>query len=102
MDPHAFDRRVRGIGTSASRLGGGRMDRRTVVQRGGAAALALTLAARLGRRAWAQAAPDFSGLGYPELAITVTDTGFAGVPATTAAGRYLLRATNARSAASEN
>jgi hypothetical protein len=78
------------------------MDRRTVLTRGGAAALALTLAVRQGRLAWAQETTDFSGLGYPELAITVTDTGFEGVPATTAAGRYLLTVTNARSAASEN
>ena len=73
------------------------VDRRTVVQRGGgAAALALAMAATHGRLAWAQAATDFSGLGYPELAITVTDTGFEGVPASTAAGRYLLTAKNAR------
>jgi hypothetical protein len=78
------------------------MDRRTVLTRGGATTLALALAARQGRLAWAQQTTDFSGLGYPELVITVTDTGFEGVPATTAAGRYLLTVTNARSAASEN
>jgi hypothetical protein len=71
------------------------------LQRGGAAVLALTLAARAGRLAGAQAATDFSGLGYPELAITVTDTGFTGVPATTPAGRYLLTVTSAGSTAAE-
>ncbi|MFN8593869.1 MAG: hypothetical protein U0031_20605 [Thermomicrobiales bacterium] len=78
------------------------MDRRTVLTRGGTVVLALVVAARTGRLAWAQAATDFSGLGYPELAITVTDTGFDGVPTTTAAGRYLLTVTNARSASAEN
>jgi hypothetical protein len=35
-----------------------------------------------------------SSLGYPELKVTITDTGFTGVPASTAAGRYLITATD--------
>ena len=42
----------------------------------------------------AQGAADFASLGYPELAITVTTTGFEGVPESTAAGRYLLKLTS--------
>ena len=34
----------------------------------------------------AQGATDFSGLGYPELSITITDNGYEGVPETTVAG----------------
>jgi len=83
--------------------GGHIVDRRTVLKRGGGtAALALALAATRGRLAWAQATTDFSGLGYPELAVTITDTGFEGVPATTAAGRYLLTATNKMTQQTEN
>ena len=42
----------------------------------------------------AQSAADFASMGYPELAITVTATGFEGVPESTAAGRYLLKLTS--------
>jgi hypothetical protein len=81
--------------SSADGPGGRGMDRRTVLRRGGgAAALAVALAATRGRLARAQAPTDFSGLGYPELAVTITDNSFEGVPASTAAGRYLLTATN--------
>lgn len=41
----------------------------------------------------AQDTSDFASLGYPELSVTVTDTAFEGVPAETAAGRYLLKVT---------
>jgi hypothetical protein len=79
------------------------VDRRTLLKQGsGAAALAMVMAVTHRRLAGAQAATDLSGLGYPELAITVTDTGFEGVPASTAAGRYLLTAKNTRSAEVEN
>lgn len=88
---------------NADGRGGYVVDRRTVLQRGGgAAALAMAMAVTHRRLAWAQAATDFSGLGYPELSITVTDTGFDGVPAATAAGRYLLTVKNARTAETEN
>jgi len=50
----------------------------------------------------AQDTSDFSSLGYPELAITITDTGFEGAPATTVAGRYLLKAINKTTSATEN
>ncbi len=46
------------------------------------------------REAAAQSSDDFATLGLPELAITVTDTGFEGVPQTTVAGRYLLKGTS--------
>ncbi|HEX3302350.1 MAG TPA: hypothetical protein VHR64_05665 [Thermomicrobiales bacterium] len=46
------------------------------------------------RVASAQAAGDFSAMGYPELAITMTDTGFENVPKSTEAGRYLLKLTS--------
>lgn len=35
-----------------------------------------------------------AGLGYPELKLTITDTGYEGVPTSTAAGRYLITATD--------
>lgn len=41
----------------------------------------------------AQDVEDLTSLGFPELAITVTDSGFEGVPTETAAGRYLLTVT---------
>jgi len=82
------------IRSSGSSNGGRLVDRRTVLQWGGGAALAVAMAATRGRLAWAQESADFSGLGYPELTVTITDTGFEGVPASTAAGRYLLTATN--------
>jgi len=41
----------------------------------------------------AQSATGFSSMGYPELTVTVTETGFEGIPQETAAGRYLLKAT---------
>jgi hypothetical protein len=44
--------------------------------------------------ATAQNASDFASMGYPELAITMTDTGFQGVPESTDAGRYLLKLTS--------
>jgi len=50
----------------------------------------------------AQAPTDFSGLGYPELAITITENGYEGVPATTAAGRYRVVVTNSLTNAGEN
>jgi hypothetical protein len=58
----------------------------------GAAALALLPAPALFA---AQATPtaDFASLGYPELKVTITDTGFEGIPDTLTAGRYLLTAT---------
>jgi len=62
---------------------------------GGAASLAtLSLLPSQMRMASAQAAGDFSAMGYPELAITVTDTGFENVPKSTEAGRYLLKLTS--------
>ena len=42
----------------------------------------------------AQGAADLASMGYPELAITVSATGFDGVPESTAAGRYLLKLTS--------
>ncbi|HET7056594.1 MAG TPA: hypothetical protein VFI12_09030 [Thermomicrobiales bacterium] len=42
----------------------------------------------------AQDAGDLSAMGYPELAVTVTDSSFEGVPDSTAAGRYLLTLTS--------
>jgi hypothetical protein len=59
----------------------------------GLAALGL-MAVRGGHSVSAQSAQDFASLGYPELDITVTDTGFEGVPDSTAAGRYLVNVTN--------
>jgi hypothetical protein len=38
-------------------------------------------------------AADFASLGYPELKVTITDTGYEGIPDTLPAGRYLLTAT---------
>lgn len=42
----------------------------------------------------AQATPAavFAALGYPELKVTITDTGYEGIPDTLPAGRYLLTA----------
>src|SRR4051812_23100179 len=79
------------------------VSRRTLLkQTGGAAALAAVLAGTRGRLAGAQSATDFSGLGYPELTINITDNGFEGLPASTAAGRYLLTATNQMTKQEEN
>jgi hypothetical protein len=41
----------------------------------------------------------FADLGLPEIAITITDTAFEGVPAELTAGRYILTVTNALKAA---
>jgi hypothetical protein len=60
---------------------------------GGMAAAALTLLPARSLVAAAQDAADFASLGLPELKVTITDTGFEGLPATTPAGRYLLTAT---------
>ncbi|MCC6705290.1 MAG: hypothetical protein IT334_10470 [Thermomicrobiales bacterium] len=38
---------------------------------------------------------DFSTLGYPELKVNITDTGYEGIPDSLPAGRYLLTATTA-------
>jgi hypothetical protein len=43
----------------------------------------------------AEDASPFANLGLPEIAITITDTAFEGVPAELAAGRYVLTVTNA-------
>jgi hypothetical protein len=59
----------------------------------GASAGAAILALGPARSLLAAAHQDAAGLaslGYPELKVTVTDSGFEGVPAETAAGRYLL------------
>ena len=37
----------------------------------------------------------FADLGLPEIAVTITETAFEGVPAELAAGRYVLTVTNA-------
>jgi hypothetical protein len=59
----------------------------------GVAALTL-MPSRTVFTAAAQDASDLSGLGYPELAITITETGFEGVPDSPRAGRYLLKVTS--------
>jgi hypothetical protein len=59
---------------------------------GGAAAAALALLPSRSLVA-AQEAGDFASLGYPELKVTITDTGYEGIPASLPAGRYLLTAT---------
>ena len=60
----------------------------------GAALIALpSSGAAIASAATAQDTSDFASLGYPELSVTVTDTSFEGVPAETAAGRYLLKVT---------
>ena len=41
----------------------------------------------------AQESPAFSGLGLPELDLTVTATSIEGMPATLEAGRYLVSVT---------
>ena len=71
---------------------------RTVTRRqfaAGAVAGAATLALMPARSlfAAAQTTADLSSLGYPELNVTVTDTGFDGLPESTAAGRYLITVT---------
>jgi len=38
-------------------------------------------------------AGDFSSLGFPELNVTITDSGYEGIPESLPAGRYLLNAT---------
>jgi len=38
---------------------------------------------------------DFTTLGYPELKVNITDTGYEGIPDSLPAGRYLLTATTA-------
>jgi len=42
----------------------------------------------------AQSSTDLSAMGFPELAITMTDTAFENVPKSTEAGRYLLKLTS--------
>jgi len=69
---------------------------------GAAGVAALTLLPVGSIAAFAQETTDLSTLGYPELDVTVTDSGFEGVPATTAAGRYLLKVTNSNSDQSGN
>lgn len=41
----------------------------------------------------AQSQPSYDALSYPTLDLTVSDTGYDGMPASTAAGRYLLKLT---------
>lgn len=70
----------------------------------GGAALALAPAPSIfAAAARAQSAGDLASLGYPELNVTVTDTGFEDLPPETPAGRYLLtvssKATNPGAAA---
>jgi hypothetical protein len=60
---------------------------------GGLAAAALTVLPARAIVTAAQGESDFTSLGYPELKVTITDTGFEGIPSTTAAGRYLLTVT---------
>jgi len=69
---------------------------------GAAGVAALSFLPRGVMVASAQETTDLSTLGYPELDVTVTDSGFEGVPATTAAGRYLLKVTNSNSDQSGN
>jgi hypothetical protein len=70
-----------------------------------ATALAMTIGA-LGRpaperHALAAETNPFAGLGLPEIAVTITDGAFEGVPTRLSAGRYLLAVTNAVSASEE-
>lgn len=61
---------------------------------GAAGAVLLALPAS---RALASATPtpdDLGSPGYPALDVTITDTGFDGLPASLTGGRYLLQATN--------
>ena len=70
-----------------------KMTRRTVLA-GAIGAAALLGLSRVGVRA--QSTPEagpFSGLGLPELNVTITDTGYEGIPSTLTAGRYLVTAT---------
>src|SRR4051795_4128135 len=69
---------------------------------GAAGVAALSFLPRSAMVAAAQATTDLSTLGYSELDITVTDSGFEGVPESTAAGRYLLKVTNSNSDQSGN
>ena len=64
---------------------------------GAAGVAALTFLPAGALTASAQESSDLSAMGYPELDVTVTDAGFEGVPESTAAGRYLLKVTNANS-----
>ena len=50
----------------------------------------VTVADRIGPESRA----DLAAMGFPELAITMTDTAFEGVPKSTEAGRYLLKLTS--------
>jgi hypothetical protein len=71
------------------------VSRRQFIAGSTAGLVALSLmATRMSPLASAQPAQDLASLGYPELDITVTDTGFEGVPDSTAAGRYLVNVTN--------
>jgi hypothetical protein len=62
--------------------------RQAILATAGASLLTLGPGARL--VASAQGAGDLVTLSYPKLSLTVTDTAIDGVPATTAAGRYLI------------
>ena len=69
------------------------LTRRHVVRSSlGAAALAL-LPTRANFARAAQGTSDFAALGYPELKVTITDSGYEGIPAALTAGRYLVTAT---------
>jgi hypothetical protein len=63
--------------------------------------LLLLLAGRVGTVLAQDASPastsgnPFADLGLPEIAVTITETAFEGVPAELAAGRYVLTVTNA-------
>lgn len=86
------------------------LSRRDLVK-GSATLLALTALARrgIGTASAQEGTPEagsssnpFADLGLPELVVTVTDTGYEGVPAELPAGRYVLVVTNAISAPNEN
>lgn len=68
------------------------LTRRRLIIGSAAASAMLTLPAARPLLA-AQATTDLSTMGYPALSITVTGATFEGVPAETAAGRYLINAT---------
>ncbi|MGI8485505.1 MAG: hypothetical protein ACR2OU_14730 [Thermomicrobiales bacterium] len=64
----------------------------------GAALIALPTSGHAIASSAAQDPSDFASLGYPELNVTVTDTGFEGVPTSTPAGRYLLKTSATKNA----
>jgi len=69
------------------------LNRRQVVLSAIAGAGALTFIPASSFVAAAQDSSDFASLGYPELKVNITDSGYEGIPDSLAAGRYLLTAT---------